>query len=257
MIYQKNYFVENPKATIIIVHGIAEHGGRYEHVAKFLNYNNYDVITYDQLGHGKSSGKRGKIKSFHEHIDSLHKVVLHDKQRNNNKIFLLGHSMGGLVVNLYQVKYGDIAGVISVAAATQTPKDMKIFKYIGFKYLSFISVSSNIFNNDLAKDPNVSINARKDPLRLKRLYLSLLGEMFIKGVKYLHKNIEKYDVPVLFLHGKDDKIVSPEFSELMFNKIYSKDKDIILYDNGYHELLNDYNQHLVMQDIIKWLDERK
>lgn len=143
--------IEQPKATIIIVNGIAEHGGRYEHVAKFLNYNNYDVITYDQLGDGKSSGKRGKIKSFHEHIDSLHKAVLHDKQRNNNKIFLLGHSMGGLVVNLYQVKYGDIAGVISVAAATQTPKDMKIFKYIGFKYLRFISVSSNIFNNDLAK----------------------------------------------------------------------------------------------------------
>lgn len=257
MIYQKNYFIENPKATIIIVHGIAEHSGRYEHVAKFLNDNQYDVITYDQLGHGKSSGKRGKIKSFHEHIDSLHKVVLHEKQRKQNKIFLLGHSMGGAVVNIYQVKYGQIDGIVSVAAATHTPNDMKIFKYIGFKYLSFISVSSDIFKNNLAKDPNVYLESTKDPLRLKRLYLSLLGEMFIKGVKYLHKNIDKYNAPVLFLHGKDDKIVSPEFSELMFNKIYSKDKEITLYDNGYHELLNDYNKNLVMQDIIKWLDVRK
>ena len=87
MIHQKNYFVENPIATIIIVHGIAEHGGRYEHVAKFLNDNGYDVITYDQLGHGKSSGKRGKIKSFHEHIDSLHKVVYMKSKEITTKRF--------------------------------------------------------------------------------------------------------------------------------------------------------------------------
>ena len=65
MIFKTNYFIANPKATIIISHGIAEHSGRYKELAGILNENGYDVITFDHLGHGKSDGKRGNIKSFH------------------------------------------------------------------------------------------------------------------------------------------------------------------------------------------------
>ena len=83
---------------------------------------------------------------------------------------------------------------------------MKIFKYIGFKYLSFISVSSNIFNNDLAKDPNVSIEATKDPLRLKRLYLSLLGEMFIKGLNIYIKTLKNMMCQFYFYMVKMTKL---------------------------------------------------
>ena len=68
MIYQKDYLIENSKATVIITHGIGEHSKRYEYLALKLNEHGFDVITYDNLGHGRSSGKRGKIKSFKEHI---------------------------------------------------------------------------------------------------------------------------------------------------------------------------------------------
>ena len=188
MIYQKSYYINNPKATIIIVHGISEHSGRYKELALRFNEEGYDVLTYDHIGHGKSSGKRGKLKSFHEMIDILHSIVLKEKSRNNNKIFLLGHSMGGGVVNLYEAKYSNIDGIISSSAATNTPRELRLFKYIGFYLLRWVKISSKMFDDHLAKDPKVLENNKKDPLMLKFMYLSLLGEMFIKGVKYLHKN---------------------------------------------------------------------
>lgn len=256
MIYQTKYFIDNPKATIILVHGIAEHSGRYEYLANILNENGYDVITYDQLGHGKSMGPRGKIQSFHNHIDVLNEIVLEEKQKNSKKLFLLGHSMGGLVVNLYQVKYGDVDGIVSVAAATDVPSNMKVFKFIGFKWLSFLRVKPTIFKKHLAKDPNVYLKTSTDPLMLKYMYVSLLGEMFIKGTKYLHGNLNNYNTPVLFVHGTADKIVNSKCSEDMFKLIPSSDKELKMYEGEYHELLNDYNKESIIRDIIDWLDER-
>lgn len=256
MIFKKEYYINKPKATIIISHGIAEHSGRYEYVAKELNKNGYDVLTYDHIGHGKSSGKRGKIKSFHEHVDTLHKMVLLEKKRNNNKIFLLGHSMGGEVVNLYAIKYKDVSGIISIAAATKTPSNAKVLRYIGFWYLRFIGISPKIFDKHLAKDPNVLKHNKQDDLMLKKMYISLIGEMFVKGVKYIEKNYSEFKLPVIYLHGTSDKIVDPSASTRMFNKIKSEDKELKLYEGQLHEILNDYNKDDVIKDIVNWLDKR-
>lgn len=256
MIYQKSYYINNPKATIIIVHGISEHSGRYKELALRFNEEGYDVLTYDHIGHGKSSGKRGKLKSFHKMIDILHSIVLKEKSRNNNKIFLLGHSMGGGVVNLYEAKYSNIDGIISSSAATNTPRELRLFKYIGFYLLRWVKISSKMFDDHLAKDPKVLENNKKDPLMLKFMYLSLLGEMFIKGVKYLHKNINNFNTPILYIHGTSDNIVDYKFSEYMYNNIKTKDKKLILYEGEYHEMLNDYNKEKVVSDILNWLNKR-
>lgn len=256
MIYQKNYYITNPKATVIIVHGISEHSGRYKELALRFNKEGYDVLTYDHIGHGKSSGKRGKLKSFHEMIDVLHSVVLAEKTRTNNKIFLLGHSMGGGVVNLYEAKYSNIDGIISSSAATNTPRELRPFKYIGFYLLRWIKISSKMFDDHLAKDPNVLKQIKEDPLMLDYMYLSLLGEMFVKGVKYLHKNINNFNTPILYIHGTSDNIVDYKFSEYMYNNIKTKDKKLILYEGEYHEMLNDYNKEKVITDILNWLNKR-
>lgn len=255
MIYQKEYYIKNPKATIIIVHGIAEHSGRYEYLAKKLNEAGYDCLTYDHLGHGKSSGKRGKLKSFHDNIDVLHNLVQQERKRTNNKIFLLGHSMGGGIVNIYAVKYGDIDGIVSVAAATHTPKNAKLLRVTGFWYLRWIGISTSVFDKHLAKDPKVLEKNKKDPLMLDKMYVSLIGEMFIKGVKYLHKNIEKFTVPIIYLHGNSDNIVDVSSSIKMYEKIPSKDKEIKIYEGEYHEMLNDYNKDKIIDDIINWLNK--
>lgn len=256
MIYQKNYYIENPKATIIIVHGIAEHSGRYEYLANRFNQIGLDVVTYDHPGHGKSGGDRGKIKSYNDIIDTLHNIVLSERKRNNNKIFLLGHSMGGGTVNIYEAKYGDVDGIVSVAAATNTPSNMKLLRLTGFYFLRKVKINTKIFDKDLAHDPNVLAQNKLDPLMLKYMYVSLIGEMFIKGTKFLHKNINNFKTPILYIHGTSDNIVDYRFSEYMFNNIPTKDKEIKLYPNEFHELLNDYNKETVINDILEWLKLR-
>lgn len=256
MIYQKNYFVKNPKATIIIVHGIAEHSLRYKEFAIKLNEENFDCITYDHLGHGKSSGKRGKLDSFHELIDVLNNIVIEERLRTKNKIFLLGHSMGGGVVNMYEAKYSNVDGIISMSAATNTPKGMKIFRFIPYKPFKWIKVSTKMFDDKLAYDPNVLKRNKEDELMLTHMYLSLLGEMFIKGVKFIHKNINNFKSPILYLHGSNDLIVDKKFSLDLYEKIPTKDKEIIIYEGELHELLNDYNKDKVIKDILNWLNNR-
>lgn len=255
MIYKNLQTVDNPKGTVIIVHGIAEHSGRYLDLSNRLNSEGYDVLTYDHLGHGKSSGKRGKIKSFKEHLNVLRQLVLEQKSRNDNKIFLLGHSMGGGIVNLYGVTYDDVDGIVSVAAASHTPSNTKALKYTGFWYLRWVRINTKIFDKHLAHDPNVLASNKEDDLMLKYIYVSLIGEMFIKGVKYIDKNAKNFTVPVLYIHGTADNIVQQEASIMMYEKISSKDKEIKLYDGEFHELLNDYNKEEPINDIIVWLNK--
>ena len=228
MIFKILQTVDNPKGTVIIVHGIAEHSGRYLDLANRLNSEGYDVLRYDHLGHGKSSGKRGKIKSFMDHLNVLRNLVLEQKMRNDNKIFLLGHSMGGGIVNLYGVTYNDVAGIVSVAAASHTPNNTKALKYTGFWYLRWVRINTKIFDKHLAHDPNVLA---------------------------LNKDAKNFTVPVLYIHGTADNIVQHDASIKMYEKVNSKDKEIKLYDGEYHELLNDYNKDKPIQDIIDWLNK--
>ncbi|MDY0277958.1 MAG: alpha/beta hydrolase [Acholeplasma sp.] len=256
MINKTIYNINNPLATIIIVHGIAEHSGRYERLAKEFNKEGYDVITYDHLGHGKSDGKRGKIKSFFDHVNVLHDIVLEEKKRTNNKIFLMGHSMGGGIVNIYAVTYQDVDGIISSSAATKTPKNAVFMKVTGFWFLRWLGLSTKMFDKHLAKDPNVLEKNKNDELMLKKIYVSLIGEMFIKGVKYLHKNIDAFQTPVLYLHGTDDKIVDASASKEMYRKLRNVDKEIKIYEGEFHEMLNDYNRETVLEDVKRWLKKR-
>lgn len=257
MINFNKYYIDNPKGTIIIVHGIAEHSGRYLSLAKRFNNEGFNVLTYDHIGHGKSSGKRGKLKSFKDNINVLHEMVVGVKQEfPDGKVFLLGHSMGGGVVNLYAATYQDVDGIVSVAAATGTPRSANMLKYTGFWYLRWVRVNTKIFDNDLAKDPKVLELNKQDPLMLKYMYVSLIGEMFVKGIKYLNNNIENITAPIIYIHGTGDNIVNYHCSINMYNKIPSKDKELKLYDGEYHEILNDYNKEVVIKDIINWLNKR-
>lgn len=239
--------------TVIIVHGIAEHSKRYQHVELALNKAGYNTISYDQRGHGLSPYKRGAIKSFHDFVDDLHEIVT--AQKDLSKVYLLGHSMGGLIVHLHAAKYGNVAGIISSGAATKTPSDAKLLKYIGFWYLRNIKISTKRFGQGLSRDKEVLDKYLEDPLVLKHIYLSLIGEMFIKGVKYLSKNSRKITVPIIYLHGALDPIVSVNSSTQMYEKINSKDKTIKIYPDSLHEIYNELNKEEVINDTITWLDK--
>lgn len=247
--------IENAKGTVIITHGIAEHSGRYEAVTTFLNNHGYNVVRYDIRGHGQSQGKRGKLSSFHLVIDDLHELVLNEKKLKTKQIFLLGHSMGGLIVDLYGVTYHDVDGIISSAAPSYYLKDIFPLRLLGYKWLGFIHKKTDFSDGRLSRDQAVERAYEEDPLNLKHFYLSLVGQMFVSGVRYLNKHLKAFDTPILLMHGDADKICPSEFSKRLYDLLPVNDKQLIMYPESYHEILNDLDKDKVMQDMVSWLDK--
>ncbi|MDX9692124.1 MAG: alpha/beta hydrolase [Acholeplasmataceae bacterium] len=255
LLHVKKDNVENAKATIIITHGIAEHSGRYQEITDRLNHEGYNVIRYDVRGHGQSQGKRGALKSYHQFIDDLHALVLDEKKKSDLKIFLIGHSMGGLIVNMYAVKYNDVDGIISSAAPSYFINDVLPFRIIGYKWLGFLSKKTNFADDQLSRIKSVEEAYINDPLNLKKFKFSLAGNMFVSGVRYLNKNIRNYQTPVLILHGSADKIVPVDFSKRLKEMIPHDKKELIIYQDSYHEIFNDIDRETVFEDVIRWLKE--
>lgn len=257
LLHVKRDEVEHAKASIIITHGIAEHSGRYDEITQKLNEDGYTVVRYDLRGHGQSQGARGALKSYHQFIDDLNVLVSEEKKLNAKKIFLIGHSMGGLIVNLYAVKYPkSVHGIISSAAPTYFIKDVLPFRFIGYKWLGFVNKKNDLADDSLSRIKEVENDYVSDPLNLKVFKFSLAGNMFVGGVRYFNKHLENYETPVLILHGSADKIVPVIFSERLHQLIPHSDKKLIVYENSYHEIFNDLDREKVFTDVIEWLNKK-
>lgn len=250
--------VKKEKGLVIIVHGLAEHLERYNELTTYLNNNFYSVIRYDLRGHGKTTGiKMGTLNNFNEMLDDLDKIIYKAKDKTNNKIYLLGHSMGGEIVNLYAVSdyknLNSISGIISIGAVTNYLRDINLIRHIPYKLLNKISIK-NKCDGKLSFDKENENNYKTDDLVLKKYYMSLITNMFILGIKYLQNNIKNFNKPVLYIHGLKDSLVPYYFSEYMFDNISSQDKKIYIFNNSKHEVLNDKEKNIAFNKILGWLN---
>lgn len=244
--------------TVIIVHGIAEHSGRYEDMMQFFYDNDISSFAFDLRGHGQSAGERGKLKDFKLILDDIHHIVHHVKKAYpKDQVFMLGHSLGGLITHMYAVTHQDVVGIITSGAPTNFIKDVLPIRLIGPKLLGWYHVKTNFADEKLSRIPSVEKDYIHDPLNLKKMYGSLIGQMMVLGVRYLKKNINKHHVPSLILHGEEDKIVPKSMSESMFENIPSKDKLLIIYPSAYHEIFNDLDKEKCLNDVVKWILDRK
>lgn len=257
LIHVKRNDVLESKGSIIITHGIAEHSGRYDELTQKLNDAGWSVVRYDIRGHGLSQGKRGALKHYSQTYQDLKVLVEEEKKRQPKKIFLIGHSMGGLIVNMYAVTYHDVDGIISSAAPTYFIKDVLPFRFIGYRWLGFLTKKTNFADDQLSRIKEVEDAYIQDPLNLKKFHFSLAGNMFVGGVRYVNKHIKQYQTPVLFIHGEADKVVPVDFSKRIYELIHIEDKKIITYPLGYHEVFNDIDREIVFTDVLAWLEERK
>ncbi len=253
-LFVKEYLVKNEKKRLFIVHGICEHSGRYKDFSEALNKNEISVITYDLRGHGRSPGKRGSINSFKTHINDLTELINAYYNENVENI-LLGHSMGALIGNLYMVSNPKVSRYISSGAPSDFLDKVKLFKTIPYCPLNFITLKNTFANGSLSNDKKVEDDYTNDPLVLKKYKLKLAGQMFVSGVKYLHKNIKNHQTTTLFLHGEEDKIVPHQMSVKLYNKLPNPNNKLIIYPKMQHEILNEIDKAKVYQDILEWIYE--
>ena len=133
----KNWHTKDAKASLLLVHGLGEHSARYEHVAQALNDISVNVYSFDLKGHGLSEGPRAFIKDISEYRADLETV--YQQTPKNLPLFMLGHSMGGLIVTdfLLDSAKTDVKGVVLTGAALEAGDDINAFKKILINFLMY------------------------------------------------------------------------------------------------------------------------
>ena len=258
--YRKN-IVENAKAVILINHGFAEHIGRYDYVASELNNAGFSVYRYDLRGHGKTISEKGHIDSYKSFISDCDKMVdLIIEENPGEKVFMLGHSMGGYVTCMYGISHPDkLEGQIFSGPAVNTLPPVKGAKGKLLKVLNKFTKKTmikNVVEDKICSVEQVVTDYKNDPLVLKEATVNFYVQFLIKGVEYINANIGKYKYPCLICHGEKDSIVPKEIGYYLYENISSDDKEIKIYDDLYHEILNENEKDLVLKDMINWIDNR-
>ena len=258
-IYLRKWEVENSKANIFVVHGLGEHGGRYEHLALHFNNLGFNVYAHDQQGHGKSSGTRGHINSFKEYSEDL-KTIIDSIASHGSDSYLLGHSLGGVIATGFLLRYPSLIKkcIISAPGYEKKTPPNAIKAAIG-KLLANIFPKLTLWNEIEAEwicSTNEVVEAYKnDPLVHDRVSAKFFTS-FLDEYDYISNKVTRINTPTLMLIPGSDIIVNHEVSKKLFKSFSSSDKKLVEYAESYHELLNeDKVRMLAYQEIENWVQE--
>jgi acylglycerol lipase len=246
-----------PRATVVLAHGAAEHSGRYEHVAEAFNRRGYSLWALDHRGHGRSGGRRVYIERFEDLVTDLHSLIGRAKSElPERRPFLLGHSMGGAVATGYATRHdGELAGLI-LSNPLATVKTAPAAAVIG-RLLSRVAPRLGVYSvpaEGVSKDPEEVRKYVEDPLnfhgKLPARTVAELGDE-VAGFPEL---ADRITVPVLIMYSTTDPIVAPSGSEMLADRIGSDDVTIRNWDGLRHEILNEPERAEVIDAMLDWLD---
>jgi len=261
-IFAQKWLPENdPRAAIIIVHGLGEHSSRYAHIAKMLNEENIAVFGFDHRGHGKSGGSRGDIPSYDiacDDIDELIKIVRTEFPVIS--IFLYGHSLGGaIVLNYGLTRNSQIKGIICTSPGLGTSDPIPAIQMILVKFLSGIAPKVAINNGldvgNLSHDQNVIQAYKNDPLVHPKISTRLALELITNGPKMIQK-ADQFKYPLLLLQGEEDHLVNPKLTKQFAENAANTNIRYIQFPYFYHEMQNEFNNEDFLLSIKKWLNEQ-
>lgn len=249
-------------AHVVIVHGLAEHSARYEPVAERLVSAGYDVHSYDQLGHGRSAGRFGRVESLDILVSDMERRVTGVQDAHPDaSVFVLGHSMGGLVV-LTALARGDITvdGAVvtgpAVTAGEDFPRPLVLaVKTLG-RVLPFLPVRK-LDSKAVSRDPSVVKAYEEDPYVYRGAIDARTGAELASGIDWLGTHLRDIRTPLLVIHGSNDKLTDPSGSRMVEERAASKDKTLRIWDGLYHEVLNEPERDEVIDEIVDWFDARR
>ncbi|MFW5708982.1 MAG: alpha/beta hydrolase [Chloroflexota bacterium] len=251
---------KKPRALVLLVHGIAEHCGRYQHVAQALTEADYAVFGLDHRGHGRSDGRRSLIRDFDKPVTDLAQYMQHFRaQHPDQKVFVFGHSMGALIGLLFALKYqAELAGFISQGTPLNLDEKiprllLPLAKIVTRALGDFRSIP--IQADDLSRDPAVVAAYQEDPLVDTRWMRAGVVLKLLQTGQQARKQLESLHLPLLILHGTADTICPISGSRTLHEHAASADKTLITYENAFHELHNEPDQAQVLHDILSWLNQ--
>ena len=261
-VFYRRWLPEHPaRAAVIIVHGYAEHSGRYDWTGERLAQAGFASYALDLVGHGRSEGKRAIVRSMDEFLADVRSFLALVRSREPGRpVFILGHSMGGAIVTLLlTVDQPDLRGAILsgpvLAADGRKPALRERIVHLIARLFPSLPTAT-LDSAHISRDPAVVRAYDADPLVYRgRMKAGLISAM-MRGVRYADEHAARITVPLLILHGREDKLTSPAGSERLRERVASVDRSLIIYEGLYHEILNEPERDRVIADLIAWLEAR-
>lgn len=261
LFYQSWHPEPKPKAVILLVHGYAEHSGRYAEFAGFCGQQGYAVYAMDHWGHGQSSGTPGFVPEFSVFLDGVDALLAIIKRDHPSlPVVLVGHSMGGLISTRYLQRNQDAfcAAVLS-GPAIKAAEEPSAFMLGLSRFLSRFLPKTGVLALDsqaVSRDPVVVKNYLDDPLVYNGKMSARLASEMLGNMTEAQNDLQKITLPILFLHGEEDTLAAAEGSTVGHEGVASEDKAITIYPELYHEIFNEPERIAVMTDMTNWLEVR-
>ncbi len=258
-LFERTWLPDEPATgTVVAVHGYSEHSGRHLDLARRLAGVGYAVRLFDLRGHGFSEGPRAFVRSFGDYLRDLQQFV----ERIQNEapgapLFLFGHSMGGLIAAQWALEHqSKLRGLILSAAALKVNDHMHPFLQRISGLVAAVAPrlpSIHLDETAISRRPEAVQAYRDDPLVYHGGMPARTGAELLRSTRQIARRFPELTLPLLIMHGSEDRLTDPEGSRRLYEMSRSTDKTLRLYPGLYHELSQEPEREQVMTDLVEWL----
>jgi len=250
------------QAVLLVVHGLAEHSGRYRAFGEHFAGRGYAVHAFDQRGHGKSGGGRCYVSHFSDYVNDLrvfHQLV--SAAHPGKRVFLVGHSVGGTIATAYAAAHPEgltglvLSGATLKVGASITPGQVKMARLVS-ALLPHLGIAP-IEAKGVSRDPAVVAAYENDPLVCRGKIPARTGAEILRTMESeLPRVVPRITLPVLVMYGTADVLSNPQGSDDFYRLVGSTDKTLKRYEGFYHEIFNEPERLQVFADVERWLAAR-
>jgi len=248
------------RAHLALVHGYAEHSGRYRELMEHLAGRGVAVHAFDYRGHGQSDGRRAHVERFSDYTDDLEVLLGHARQdAQGQPLFLFGHSLGALIALRFvlSARQEGIAGLVLsspfLKLAFEPPRLKVLAARMAERILPWMPFGNGLAVEQLTHDRAIQEATRADPL----YFHTTAPRWFIQTVAAqaeARSRASELRLPFLVLFGSADPLAAPEASQRLWAVAAAQDKTLKVYEGMLHELFNEVGRQQVMADLDHWLD---
>jgi alpha-beta hydrolase superfamily lysophospholipase len=250
-----------PRGVVVVSHGYAEHARRYDHVAERFGESGLVTYALDHRGHGRSGGKRVYLRDLSEYTDDFHTLVgIAAKRHPELKRVVLGHSMGGGIVFAYGVEHPDdytamvLSGPAVDAQAAVSPVMVFVAKTLG-KIMPGLPVEQ-LPTDAVSRDPAVVAAYNADPMVYHGKLPAGIARALLSVGETMPRRAAALTAPLLVVHGEQDKLIPVAGSHHLLECVASEDAHLKVYPELYHEVFNEPERAVVLDDVASWIEVR-
>jgi len=249
----------NIRAVVLIVHGVHEHSGRYQHVAKVFTQAGLACYGIDHRGHGKSGGTKVYFTDLGDVVDDLRLLFDRVREQHPDKpVLIFGHSMGSLVSLEFTLRYQQDVKALALTGTAITgeeaqPKWLLSLAQQAAKIIPRVRLSPSESPTILTTDQDQVLRFIADPLVDKGLWRIGTSVAMLQAGRAIRERVHQLTLPILAYHGGDDKLTPSSGATYLQEHAQSEDITIKIYPGLRHELVNEIGREEIIQEITDWL----